>query len=199
MKYSYVYIFIICIVLITMVQYNMINNDYISKRSTVDNKNYYVLKKDNSQIACNQLSTVNSKIKKLFEACERDGDPKYNRMIKKYSFDSLSELSPTSKYSAYSLNKGEKIKLCLRDNSNNLINNLNTSMFIMCHELSHLMTKAEQHPPIFWENMVLILKKANEAGVYTPIDYAKNPSQYGSSIVNKNPMFMEKDENPYNN
>ena len=199
MKYSYVYIFIICIVIITMVQYNMINNDYISKRSTVDNKNYYVLKKDNSQIACNQLSKVNSKIKKLFEVCESDGNPKYKRMIKKYNFDSLSELSPTSKYSAYSLNKGEKIKLCLRDNNNNLINNLNTSMFIMCHELSHLMTKAEQHPPIFWENMVLILKKANEAGVYTPIDYVKNPSQYGSSIVNKNPMFMEKGENPYNN
>jgi len=203
MKYYIVYLFIALIICKVLYNYNFDNN-VILKTSTKDGKEYIVLNYYNSQEAANQLSDINSRIKKLFDECNIEESEEHlesnKRMIKKYNFDKLSELSPKSKYTAYSLNKGEKIKLCLRDNDNNLINNLNLSMFVMCHELAHLKTKEEQHPPIFWDNMIYILKKAADCGVYKPMDYKKNPIYYGHNIINNNPMYKEEDENyPYIN
>ena len=179
-------------------QFYIIDKEITLNISNIDNKEYFVLRMNDSQKAADQLSIINNKIKKLFDYCKNNPGDKIkdvNRMINKYNFDELSELNPDSKYTAYSLNKGERIKLCLRDKSMNLINNINTSMFIMCHELSHLMTTEEQHPPIFWDNMVYILKKSSECGIYESINYEKYPVSYGSSIVNKNPLFTEKETN----
>ena len=158
-KYYIIYIFIGLIISKVLYNYNFDNN-IIIKTSTKDGKEYFVLNYYNSLGAANQLADINLRMKKLFDECSNDDSEDHSesnkRMIKKYNFDKLSELSPTSKYTAYSLNKGEKIKLCLRDNDNNLINNINLSMFVMCHELSHLKTKEEQHPPIFWDNMIYL-------------------------------------------
>ena len=203
MKYYIVYLFIVLIICKVLYNYNFDNN-VILKNSTKDGKEYIVLNYSNSQGAANQLSDINSRIKNLFNECNIEESEEHlesnKRMIKKYNFDKLSELSPKSKYTAYSLNKGEKIKLCLRDNDNNLINNLNISMFVMCHELAHLKTKEEQHPPIFWDNMIYLLKKARDCGVYKPMDYKKNPVYYGHNLINNNPMFKEEEESyPYIN
>ena len=202
-KYYIIYIFIGLIISKVLYNYNFDNN-IIIKTSTKDGKEYFVLNYYNSLGAANQLADINLRMKKLFDECSNDDSEDHSesnkRMIEKYNFDKLSELSPTSKYTAYSLNKGEKIKLCLRDNDNNLINNINLSMFVMCHELSHLKTKEEQHPPIFWDNMIYLLKKASDCGVYKPADYKKNPVYYGHNIINNNPMFKEEEESyPYIN
>jgi hypothetical protein len=187
---------IICFIILIII-YNLYvtsTYDVTIIKSNVDYNDYFVFKIKDFQKAADTLGEINKKIKKLFDECRKDSSKTVDveRMISKYDFDSLSELSPNSKYSAYSLNKGEKIKICLRDKNMNLINDINTTMFIMCHELSHLMTVEEQHPPIFWKNMIYILKKAEKCGVCNVIDYSKNPVYYGSHYVNMNPIFKFK-------
>lgn len=200
MKYISIYLFILFIVVYIILKELYKNSNVTLKYSYLDNREYFVIDEPDSQLACNQLALINNKIKKLFNYCKLDSGNKENvdRMIKYYNFDAFSELEPKSKYTAYSLNKGEKIKLCLRDDNMKLINDINSSIFVMCHELSHLMTVEEQHPPIFWENMKYILKKATESGIYNSIDYKKNPKKYGSNVINNNPLINTK-KYPYLN
>ena len=48
----------------------------------------------------------------------------------------------------------------------NLINDLNTSMFVMSRIISFNYSLVKQHPPIFWDNMVELLEHAQSCGIY---------------------------------
>jgi hypothetical protein len=193
MKHIYVFVLLVFMFSSLFHQYYKLDKEITLLTSNIDGKEYFVLRKNDSQKSVDQLGIINKNIKQLFNNCSKDESKKKDiqRMIYKYTPDDLSELSPNSKYTAYSLNKGEKLKICLRDKNMKLINDMNTTMYIMCHELSHLMTKEEQHPPIFWDNMVYLLKKATNCGIYKPIDYLKNPVKYGDNLINHNPLFTE--------
>lgn len=196
MKEIIVFLLIVFIFSSLFYQFYKIDKEITLEISTVDGKEYFVLRIHDSQKAADQLATINQKLKLLFAQCSKQTDKQKDikRMIDKYNFDEFSELNPDSKYTAYSLNKGERIKLCLRDKHMNLIDDMNTSIYIMCHELSHLMTEQEQHPPIFWDNMVYILKQAEKCGIYKPVDYQTYPVQYGHNYIHKNPLFTENEK-----
>ena len=67
-------------------------------------------------------------------------------MNRKYNPNNFSETGKDSKYTSYSVNKGEKIVLCLRsrDGKDRLIDE-NTLTFVSIHELAHIMTKSVGH------------------------------------------------------
>lgn len=197
MKQVFVSVLLAIIFFSILYQLYKIDQEITLETSYVDGREYFVLRQPYSKQAANQLAEINQRIQRLFMYCgSNHPSEKIKRMIDNYDPTSLSELNPKSKYTAYSLNKGEKIKLCLRDDHMNLINDLNTSMFVICHELSHLMTKEEQHPPIFWDNMVELLKHAQSCGVYDPVNYNETPVLYGSNYVRKNPLFTEHETDP---
>ena len=199
---GYVYLFIAFVSAVLIYKHIQINNTVDLVQSQFDLREYLVMKLPESQTIAEQLAFLNNCIQKLFVACQNCEPEKQecvNRMIEKYNPDKLIELKPGTKYSSYSLNKGELIKICLRKSDGTLLNDMNTSMFILCHELSHLMTVEEQHPPIFWENMKFILTKAIEAGVYQSVDYSTNPTSYCNGIVSNNPLFNEEGTYPYVN
>jgi predicted metal-dependent hydrolase len=200
MKFIYILCFITLILILTYKNV-VYNYNYIQKTSKINNENYFVLNNNNSQISVNQLSKIDINIKKLLKNLSTDifDSDKIKRLVNNYEDTILVELDPKSKYTAYSLNKGEKLKITLRDTNYKLINDLNTTMYIMCHELSHLMTEEEQHPPIFWENMKGLLKNAEDIGIIKNIDYNKYPVKYGSNMINKNPYFMKPGKYPYIN
>jgi predicted metal-dependent hydrolase len=179
-------ILIIIIIFIVTSKYN-INKDISIIKSTVDNRNYRVLKSDNELEAANLLAHINNDVIKLINSLSNEKDKKYKRLIKNYNPDSLNENLDNNNYKAYSLNKGEEIVICIRNKDNTLINDKNTILFVIIHELSHIMTKETGHPPIFWENMNLLLKKANEIGIYEPIDYNKYPTDYCGMIIDNSP------------
>ena len=197
MKQLFVSILLAVIFCSIVYQLYKIDQEITLETSYVDGKEYFVLRQSDSKQAANQLAEINQRIRRLFSYCgSNHPSEKIKRMINNYDPKSLSELNPKSKYTAYSLNKGEKIKLCLRDDHMNLINDLNTSMFVMCHELSHLMTEEEQHPPIFWDNMVELLEHAQSCGIYDPVNYNETPVLYGSNYVRKNPLFTQDETDP---
>jgi hypothetical protein len=124
---------------------------------------------------------------------EKHGD-KENviRLVKGYNPKKIMETLPTSEYTAYSENKGEKLAFCLNekknDNSSNLIDE-HTLTFVTLHELSHIMTKSIGHKSEFWENFKFLLQNAKDAGIHDPEDYKKKPKEYCSMKIHDNPYF----------
>lgn len=91
------------------------------------------------------------------------------------------------KSAAYTVNKSEQIRICIRDRSDNETHfeDHNTSMFVLLHELAHIMSKTYGHGIEFKRNFGSITKIAESLGVYHPVDYTKQPTNYcGTDITN---------------
>ena len=182
---------IIVLVFICMINYINKNKDITSVRSTVDNRIYMVAKLPDSVDAANKLAEINNNILKLINHCENIDKTNFNRLKKRYNPSSLFELVDKSIYTAYNVNKGEEIAICIRDKNNKLLDDMNSCMFIIIHELAHIMTITEQHTPEFWDNMRQLLEKAEECGVYMPIDYSKNPTYYCNQMIKETPYVFK--------
>ena len=101
------------------------------------------------------------------------------------------ETLPTSSYTAYSENKGEKVAFCLnkdKEDNDNLIDE-STLTFVAIHELSHVMTKSIGHKSEFWSNFKFLLECAKESGIHNPVDYKKEPQQYCVMKIHDNPYY----------
>ena len=111
------------------------------------------------------------------------------RLINNFNSDAFSETTPDSKYTSYSVNKGEKIVFCIRDKKDgeNLVKE-NIMTFVSIHEMAHLMTKSIGHDPIFWQNMRLLLKIAIDNGLYKNVDFNKKPEPYCGITISDTPL-----------
>ena len=161
--------------------------------STVDGNKYCVRERADIQAAADLLAKITEKCKKLVEYMGEKHGEKENvqRLVKGYNPKKIMETLPTSEYTAYSENKGEKIAFCLNEKKtgeSNLIDE-HTLMFVAIHELSHVMTKSIGHKSEFWENFKFLLQNAKDAGIHDPEDYKKKPKEYCSMKINDNPYY----------
>ena len=88
--------------------------------------------------------------------------------------------------SSYSINKGEQIILCLR--TNNKLVDINTMMFVVLHELSHIATTDIGHTPLFWKNFRWILEESINIGMYTKQDFNKEAVEYCGMDITSSPL-----------
>lgn len=111
------------------------------------------------------------------------------RLINNFNSDAFSETTPDSKYTSYSVNKGEKVIFCIRDKKDGeALVKENIMTFVSIHEMSHLMTKSIGHEPDFWSNMRLLLKIAIDNGIYKNIDFNKKPEPYCGITISDTPL-----------
>jgi len=98
----------------------------------------------------------------------------------------LRETSFGESSAAYTVNKGDQMRICIRDEkSDNLFEDENTGFFVMLHELAHLMSKSYGHNLEFKRNFAYITKVAVELGLYKYQDFTANPETYcGTDITN---------------
>jgi len=169
------------------------NKNITKKISQNDNKEYFVRDLENSQQAAEKLSVINGKIQKLIQSLDINERKGIDRLKNKYNPNTLSETEENSKYTSYSLNKGEKIALCIRKkgNSKEFIED-NTIMFVAVHELAHIMTESVGHESEFWDNMAFLLEKANELNIYNPVDYSENNVDYCGMEITTTPYDFKK-------
>ena len=189
--------YVIILFIIGLCIYNFLNSDTFQLKcvvSTVDGNKYCVRERENLNEAADLLAGVTEKCKKLVKYMDDNHADKENviRLVKGYNPKKVMETLPTSEYTAYSENKGEKLAFCLNesktDPSSNLIDE-HTLTFVALHELSHIMTKSIGHKSEFWENFKFLLQNAKDAGIHDPADYKKKPKEYCSMKIHDNPYF----------
>ena len=161
--------------------------------SNIDGNKYCVRDRENLQEAADLLAKRTDKCKKLVAYVEKKYPDQENvkRLASGYNPKKVMETLPTSEYTAYSENKGEKLAFCLNKKKSEAANLIDehTLMFVAIHELSHVMTKSIGHKSEFWENFKFLLENAKEAGIHDPKDYKKSPKEYCSMNINDNPYF----------
>ena len=162
--------------------------------STVDGNKYCVREREKIQEAADLLASATEKCKTLvtFVGDKYPDNEAVQRLIKGYNPQKIVETLPTSQYTAYSENKGEKLAFCLNKKkgggSDDLIDQ-HTLMFVTIHELAHVMTKSVGHKTEFWDNFKFLLKEAKDCGIHDPKDYKKEPREYCSMKISDNPYF----------
>jgi hypothetical protein len=190
--------YFVIFVLIVLCAYIYLDSDSFQLKcvvSTVDGNKYCVRERAKIQEAADLLAKITDKCKKLVEYVHNKYPDKENvkRLYNGFNPKKVTETLPTSVYTAYSENKGEKIAFCLNKtkkggDNNNMIDE-DTLTFVAIHELSHVATKSIGHKSEFWENFKFLLENAKEAGIHNPVDYKKSPKEYCGMKIHDNPYY----------
>ena len=160
--------------------------------SDVDGKRYCVRERLKMELAANLLASVTQKLKDLVIYCAKNfsDNEKVQRMVQKFNPTKISETLPTSEFTAYSENKGEKLAFCLNKEKNgSKLIDINTLTFVAIHELAHIMTSSEGHKQEFWQNFKFLLEQAKASNIYDPVNYKKNPESYCGMDITDNPYY----------
>lgn len=179
-------IFIIVIILFLYIKNFYAEVTYV--KSTIDGRNYLVRKLKDRQQASDMLASINADLQKLINhlVAKFPDRKEIKQLFENYNPNNISEGSAQSGYTSYSVNKGERLILCIRqkDAIDSFVDK-NVVMYVAIHELSHLATESIGHDQTFWDNFKFILQEAVSIGIYKKIDFANNPSPYcGLKISN---------------
>jgi len=190
---SITYILILMIIVIIIKLY--IDADFFQLKcivSSVDGNKYCVRERKKLKQSADLLASVSVKMKSIVNYMYKTYPNKENVQRLKEGFNpkKICETLPTSEFTAYSENKGEKLAFCLnrRKNGTRLIDE-NTLTFVALHELSHIMSATVGHNDEFWGNFKFLLENAIKQGIYKPVDYKKNPQPYCGMDITDNPYY----------
>ena len=161
--------------------------------SSVDGEKYCVRERKDVKKAADLLAKVTEKCNALVKYVGEKYPDQENvkRLVAGFNPKSINETLPTSTYTAYSENKGEKLAFCLnvkKEDNEHLIDEA-TLTFVAIHELSHIATKSIGHKNEFWDNFKFLLECAKDAGIYSPVDYKTQPKEYCGMMIKDNPYY----------
>jgi len=143
-----------------------------------------------SQQGSDLLASLSSKKIKLYEFLENSQKFKNHQGVKKLLDKKnvkIEEVAPQYKsQAAYSINKGETIGICLKNQSGRYEDE-NTMFFVFMHELAHIMTNKYEHNKEFWDNFSLLIEAATHAGIYQYENFENNPVSYCGHNINHTP------------
>lgn len=161
--------------------------------SDVNGNKYCVRDRNKLELAADRLAHVNNNLNKLVNHLSKKYPTKENvqRLVNGYNPKKIYETLPTSEFTAYSENKGEKLAFCLdtEKNSKGRLIDINTLMYVALHEVSHIATKSIGHNDEFWNNFKFMITEAKEINIYNPVDYQKEPARYCGMNISDNPYF----------
>ena len=185
-------------IILTLSLYMIVETDYVNDvrfvKSNIDNKEYLVRSAKDSTAAANMLSTIRTKLTNVVSTLHKKypKDPRVIRVKERFNPYKISESSPDSQYTSYSVNKGERIVFCLRTkDSKQELHDINTMTFVALHELAHLMTESIGHTVEFWDNFRFILKNSIREGHYSYHDFKTKPVRYCGTDITDSPLKLD--------
>ena len=186
---------------------NFIEYDVSYVNSAVDGSVHLVRNLPDREKAANLIAEIKKRFKKrvnfLLEKFKNDkiNYEKVKRLKKKFNTDNIQESSPHSKYTSFSVNKGEELHFCIRPKDEKMarkiqFHKINTLMFVGIHELAHIMSVSYGHNKEFHKNFVFLLKQSIELGIYKKQNYRKQKEKFCGIEINNTPLndkfFKEK-------
>lgn len=165
------------------------NMTYVKAR--LNNISYRVRKLEDKEEAVELLAEIHEDLKKVCKLLEQEhpDDERVIRLKKRFQNTTLCESDGYGNQTSYSINKGEKIVLCMRakDASNKIVKK-NLLLFVALHELSHITTKSLNHTDEFWDNFKFVLENCQKHGLYKCINFKRNPQSYCGITVMSTPF-----------
>jgi len=174
--------------------YKQGNYDMAHVQSTVDGQKYIVRNLPDKQDAADRLARTRAKLIRLMRDIQQT-DPKkpfVEQMTRNFDADPsrFSESTPDANYTSYSVNKGEKVFMCLRQrNEREELVDENVITFVAIHEMAHIGTVDVGHTPLFWNNFGWLLKRAEEIQIYKFTDFAAHPVEYCGIRITDQPTY----------
>jgi predicted metal-dependent hydrolase len=167
------------------------NQDISSEIADIDNQAYIVSNDEMKRDKANILAFINQCILKLIDSIRDDNNHHIKKLSDRYSQETLIENVDKKEYKAYSLNKGERIALCLENKDGSLIKDTNLLLFVTIHELAHIMSDSIGHTKEFWDHMRFLLEEAEKLSLYKPVNYKKEPINYCGMDVTSTPYIFK--------
>jgi hypothetical protein len=174
------------------------NFPLVDVTSSVDGRIYRVRDMSDKQQAADLIAKVRVKISKLYTILKSKfpNKPQVRQWIQNFTPEPsrFLEATPAAEHTSYSVNKGEKIHLCLRqrEGSNETLVDENVMVFVSLHEMAHAITSSIGHGPDFWNNFGWLLKQAEEAGIYHYQDFKSRPVSYCGLHITDSPSYDPK-------
>jgi len=160
--------------------------------SDVDGNKYCVRERAKLQLAADLLANTTQKLRKLVAYLGKTFPQRANckRLVDNFDPQTVKEILPTSEYTAYSENKGEKLAFCTTTTKKgDKLIDPNTLMYVAIHELAHIATKSIGHTQEFWQNFKFLLQNAVKIKIYNPVNYKKKNKAYCGMKITDNPLF----------
>lgn len=170
-------------------------------RYTYNGQVFYI-KNTYSEKTKKQIAEILHELKKrsnsLVQCVEKEKNYKNHygckRLIHEYKNTVLQEIEPTyykKAIYAYNVNKGDEIHLCIKEPGGDY-NTVNEMMFVLMHEMAHIMTKKYDHNEEFWENFRILIKIATQNNLYINHNYGETPKKYCGNVLTHNPYYDRK-------
>jgi hypothetical protein len=161
-----------------------------------DHKAYLVNDLPDSQDASDMLAKIMAVLNKLVINILKDygngklktiDDKKYIGYVKQINsrlpYVKISENPTGSKFTSYSINKGEELVFCIRDKISRGIHEINELLYVAIHEIAHIGCPEVGHTELFKDINIYLLSKAVCYGLYNYIDYYKYNKKYCGMVL----------------
>lgn len=171
-----------CVILITvLIIYFIFRKNGIYVKSHIDEHYYYVSDLPNKQEIADLLAQLKLNVKTVLKYMKENPNSKYQEYVKrldnKINNVSITE-NTTEENTSYSVNKGEELVICVRSRETNNLHNVNLIMYVVLHEISHIMCPEYGHGALFQTIFKYLLEEAIKANVYKKIDFNNSPEEY---------------------
>jgi hypothetical protein len=186
------FVIIICVTIVYIVANHIYDN--LVWTSADDGQTYLVQNLPDKKDAANLLAKVKNRLITLIRKLKStySTNKNVNRLHKRFSPENIREVAAHSSLTSYSVNKGEKIIMCIRSrDGKNTLTDLNTIMFVALHELAHVMTISVGHTSEFWENFRYILAHAIHWKLYKPVNFRQKPVPYCGTNITDTPLHLQ--------
>ena len=175
-------------IIITLIYFENRSSELTYVTCKKDNNKYLVRNTKDKLVGANTLAEVCRRNELLIDHLRKNN--KFPQLVARYNSRNISESMASSNYTSYSVNKGDKVVLCIRDkNKVGKIIDMNTIMFVAIHELAHIETKSIGHTSEFWDNMKKLLIISESIGIYKGEDYSASPKKYCGLTISNTPLY----------
>jgi hypothetical protein len=163
-------------------------------KSSKDGNDYLVRNLEDKEQAADRLANIRAKLLKLMKFLDKayTDRPFVKQIIRNFdaSPERFAESTPDAAYTSYSVNKGEKVFMCLRqrDEAEELVDE-NILIFVALHEMSHIGTVSIGHTKEFWNHFAWLLERAESINVYKYQDFSAHPVEYCGVHITDSPKY----------
>jgi hypothetical protein len=186
------FLLLIVLFVATLLFFSFQNNEVTYVRSDIDNESYLVRDLPDKQRAANMLSRIKINIDKVVEHLVKVKDensefaPFIDQLQQRIKGVTISESTPDSAYTSYSVNKGEQLVFCLRSKTiADKMHDINLIMYVCLHELAHVGNPEYGHGEQFQKIFAFFTKEAIKLGIYEKIDFYDKSVEYCGMDINE--------------